>query len=510
MYACVFVPHFALQAAIRVQGEECKCALAHTPAVIVDGPENMPRVVDLNDAAHNAGVRIGMTKLQVEVCRGIWMQTRSIENEDAAQTALIQCAQSFSPRVESTSSGTVLFDLSGTKKLFGSLNEVSTRIKISASEMGFDVQFAIASDPDTAMYAARGFEGPTIIPKGEEAKTLALIPVHILSTDQETLDDLESWGIRNFAELAALPVIPLSERLGQEGLYLQRLAQGKVVRPLRPLDSSIRFVSSFEFENPVETLESISFILNRLLQEIFSRLIERSLATNEIHLTLDLEVRQRLDGKNGEQFVKEWKLPDPTQDRDMLCKLISLDLEGITFLSPIKQLTIEAFPIKPQVVQGNLFAPPSPEPGKMEIGHVRIRNILGVTDENGIACAGLPRRLDTHKAGGFTVQPFSITNKITTALPAPISLGALRFFRPPVKTNVKFEHHEPALVELWRAHRKVLRATGPFCTSGNWWDGSKWAWSEWDVEVRIKQASGRFRIGFEAIEKQWYLKGSFD
>jgi protein ImuB len=114
----------------------------------------------------------------------------------------------------------------------------------------------------------------------------------VLVPSPEILDILESWGIRTFGALAALPPISLSERLGQDGLQLQRLAIGKIERTLVPVEPSDDFTESFEFEDPVETLESLTFILNRLLGQVCMRLASRSLATNELRLKLELEARQ--------------------------------------------------------------------------------------------------------------------------------------------------------------------------------------------------------------------------
>ena len=66
------------------------------------------------------------------------------------------------------------------------------------------------------------------------------------------------------------------------------------------------FVASFEFEDPVETLESLFFILNRLLQQLCANLISGSFATNELRLTIGLEVRQlQTDGNKDGRWRRE-------------------------------------------------------------------------------------------------------------------------------------------------------------------------------------------------------------
>lgn len=510
MFGCLFVPDFSMQAALRLEPQDTRLVLKRSPIAVLDGPSNLPRVVALNDAARSAGIQTGMTKLQVEVCSGVWIQKRSVENEDAAQAALLECAGAFSPRVESTGPGTVILDLSGTEKLFGSPEKAAQRITLNVSALGFDLHIGIASNPDTALNAARGFRGITVIPEGEEAKRLASLCVEVLPVSSEMLEVLESWGITTFQSLAELPSIPLAQRLGEEGLYLQKLAQGHVNRPLKPVEPAAAFIESFEFEDPVETLESLFFVLNRLMQEICARLMARSLATNELRLALELEVRQILDGQDREQFRREWKLPVPTQDRNMLYKLISLDLENNTFSAPIKKLTVEAVPVKPRMAQGNLFAPPLPEAEKLEITLARIRGVVGSTDEDGIDCVGSPRLQNTHRSGSFTVQSFSSVSEISRPSPVVAPVAALRIFRPALETSVELDGEMPHFVWLWRKHRRVLAASGPWCTSGHWWNGSAWAREEWDLALKMSEGIGYYRICFDRLRKQWFVEGVFD
>jgi len=67
-------------------------------------------------------------------------------------------------------------------------------------------------------------------------------------------------------------MVDIVERLGQEGLHLQKLAGGEINRPLLTDEPAKDFIASFEFDDPVETLESIFFILNRLLQQLCTNL----------------------------------------------------------------------------------------------------------------------------------------------------------------------------------------------------------------------------------------------
>src|SRR5277367_176090 len=271
MFACLLVPDFPLQASLLSEPKDARELLRRSPLALLDGSSNLLKVAAVNDTARSLGIKVGMTKLQVETC-GVSLRKRSVANEGAAQTALLECASGFSPRVESTCPGTVILDLTGMEKLFGTPERIACKIAVSSRQIGFHLRIAVASNPDTALYAARGFEGITIIPLGDEENILASLHIKLSRCAPDVLEVLDSWGIHTFRALAALPSIALVERLGQEGLRLQKLAQGRISRPLLSVDPEPDFAESHEFDDPVETLESLVFILNRLLQQICNRL----------------------------------------------------------------------------------------------------------------------------------------------------------------------------------------------------------------------------------------------
>lgn len=510
MFACLYIPDFAVQASLLSEPVGTRTVLKQSPLAVLDGPANLSRVFATNGAARLSGIQIGMTKLQVETYGGVLLRMRSIAVEESAQIALVDYAGSFSPRVESTCPGTVTLDLTGTGKLFGSPQSTTHTITTKAVAIGFDLRVAIASNPDTAFLAVRGFPVNTIIPVGEEARRLAPLPVGILPISPQLLEVLLGWGIRTFQSLAGLPAVAVVERLGQDGLRLQQLAQGQIERPLWTVEANAKFVESFAFDDPVETLESLFFILNRLLQQICSSLIRVSLAAIELQLTVAIKVRQVRNGHEGEAYTHEWKLPVSTQDKTLLFNLVRLHLESITFSAPIQKLTVEVVAVKPRVAQGNLFAPPSPEPEKLEITLERIRGVVGSKDVDGTDCVGSPRLRDTHYPACFTVQNFSSLHEPTHHSKAVASILALRVFRPAIATSVELDGQRPHLVWLWDRQRRVLAASGPWSSSGNWWNASVWTREEWDVTLKTPAGIGFYRIYRDRIKRQWFVEGVFD
>ena len=511
MFACLYVFDFPVQAALRLEPELVRERLNQAPVVIVDGPASLLRVVATNRAARDLGIETGMTRLQAEACGSVEVRKRWIENEDAAQAALLDSAREFSPVVESTAPGTVLLDLRGTERLLGLPERFAQTMALRAQDFGFALNVGVATNPDTAMYAARGFDGITVIPAGQEARHLAPLPLDVLSASPEILETLDSWGVRNLGALAALPSVPLTERLGQEGLRLQQLARGGTQRTLVPHESAEDFIRSFEFDDPIETLESLAFILNRFVQELCTRLASWSLAANELRLKLDLESRQMQTGTDKEIYEHLWKPPLPTLDAKFLAHLAYLDLNAVTFSAPIKKVTVEVLPAKPRAIQSGLFSPASPESEQLAITLARIRGVVGSSDDAGISCVGMPQVLDSHRPDSFSVQPFPTLSARAARQHTAAAAFVLRRFRPVLETSVELTGHQPHLVRLWKKHRRVIAASGPWSSSGHWWNRSlAWARDEWDVALKMPSGTALYRIYWDRLQNRWFVEGMFD
>src|SRR5437016_3307238 len=109
--------------------------------------------------------------------------------------ALLDCARAFSPRVENTSAGTVVFDVEGLERLFGSYSEIAAKVAEQVRTRGLDPNVAVAANADAAVCAARGFVGITVLNRGTEAARLRDLPLAVLEPTPELLETLQRWGI---------------------------------------------------------------------------------------------------------------------------------------------------------------------------------------------------------------------------------------------------------------------------------------------------------------------------
>jgi protein ImuB len=528
--ACIYVPNFPLAAVLRAEPELQAHALA-----LLEGKPPLEKIIALDEKAARMGMASGMTKAQAELCPELALRPRSPLQESAAHAALLDCAQSFSPCVEDTACDTALLDLAGMESLLGSLPEISRAIVNRAAALGFKANVAVASNPDAAVLAARGFPGITVIPLGKEAERLGSLQTAVLFTNRHEEDRLEAdqkkaaarlletldrWGIRNLRALAELPEVSLSERLGQEGLRLQQLARGSAARTLVPVEAPPVFQEAVELEHPIVLLEPLAFLLNRLLEQICARLGSRALAMQELRLTLELEnfssFNQQSASKN-QQFIRTLRFPVPMLDSKVFLKLLQLDLNAHPPGAPILKIILSAEPARPRSAQGGLFLPPSPEPEKLELTLARIAGMVG---ENKVGAVEL---LDTHHPEGFRMQRFlpgaprKNEREKTPATPAtteePSTVTALRRFRPALRANVTLESGQPVRVACTRKKEvegDVLWKAGPWRSSGDWWEREAWSRDEWDLALRNGNAVSFYRLVHDLLGGGWFLEGTYD
>src|SRR5579862_9289348 len=547
MFACIYIPNFSIAAALRAEPE-----LQTRPVAIFEGKPPLETIRAVNEYATRLGIASGMTKAQAELCSEVALRPRSPLQESAAHAALLDCAQSFSPCVEDAACDTVLLDLAGLESLFGSLPEISNAISSRATTLGLAANVAVASNPDAAVLAARGLcgsglcgagtpfdklragfarAGVTVIPAGEEAEQLAPLPVEVLFADSLAKDDqkeaadrllqtLDRWGIRNLRALAALPEIALSERLGQEGLRLQRLARGAASRTLVPVEVPLVFEEAVELEHPIVLLEPLAFLLNRLLEQLCARLGSRALATQELRLTLELEIFSTANqqSKISNQFLRTLRLPQPMLDAKVFLKLLQLDLNANPPGAPIVKIHLAAEPARPRSAQGGLFLPPSPEPEKLELTLARIAGMVG---EHKVGALEL---LDTHHPEGFRMRRFvaEVARKTpqkktsdAAALGSAVAksaVTALRRFRPPLRAHVTLENGQPVSLVCRKKEVQgdVLWKAGPWRFSGDWWEREAWSRDEWDLALQNGNTIALYRLVHDLLAGAWFVEGTYD
>ena len=481
----------------------------------------------------------------------------SLRADTENPSTLVELAFTFSPLIEQTTADTVVLGISGQDLLFGGdSREVSAAELITARNMAneilrrakdleLEINVAVAANPDAAIHAARSFKQTTIIRPNEELAVLGNLSIKTIDyslagIDAKRVGEIQEtfalWGIRTFGDLARLPLAGMAERLGQDGVQLQKLAQGKTDRQLILVQAPIGFQQSLELEYPIAELEPLSFILSRLLNQLCANLNEYALATNEVRLRLVSEPRRvgiasgsNTNSTNTGDNANErtLTLPVPMRNPKTLLRLLLFDIEAHPPSAPIRSITISAEPIKPRESQTGLFIPLAPEPERLEITLARLAKLVGADN------VGSPEILDTHRPDTFRMRRFALNfnhrghrgrnpkagiNTQSTIDNRQCVMG-FRIFRPPWIAEVQTIHGQPTRISAHnskassKVRGQIVCASGPWRASGDWWRSDVWARDEWDVAVidsTSRESEVLCRIYRDLTSEQWFVEGIYD
>ena len=331
---------------------------------------------------------------------------------------------------------------------------------------------------------------------------------------QEIFAILHKWGIHTLGQLAALDKEQLGARLGPEAIRMWERANGRSNRLLKLVRPPESFHESFEFEREIETAEPLLFMLRRFLEQLAVRLAAIYLVAKELTLRITF-ANSRQDEPavaRKQSYERVFKIPQPTNDVDLLFRMLQTHLENFRSEHPIVAVALSAEPIKPAGEQFGLFETTLRNPHQLSETLARLTALLG-SDR-----IGTPVLEETHRPDAFRMQPFSwqlnsaadnggrssatlgSAREARRSSPLHILCPALRRFRPLMSASLLRDENTPAHVRSAAISGKIIAQRGPYFLSGNWWDEKSWARAEWDLQlqngelVRAHERDGVWKI----------------
>jgi protein ImuB len=428
-----------------------------------------------------------------------------VRNPAHAQ-ALLPIARQFSPAVEETGPDTVVFSIGPLRKLIGSPHQIAAEICRLGYENKIEASLAIAGNVDTAILLAQHTIGVILVTPGEEQLKLAPIPLSSFLTnsahamDPSVLAELQRWGLRTCEDLAALPERGIAERLGNAGVYCRRLASGLIDRPLRVSKEETEYTARLDLDHAVVILEPLLFVFARLLKELCSRMEAQNRAARAMTATLQLPEKE---------FQCTLEFPVPLREQQSMLKLLQLHLERHAPDAPVTAVQLQLEVSAPKRSQTGLFLPLPPAPDKLQMTVARIANLVGT--EN----IGIPSLPNTYRPDAFemndlrsnTLDPASSSPQLPSLQKSEILRLAMRLFRPALEARVLVEGMAPYYVRATGVRGSVLKAAGPWKTSGEWWATTAWVREEWDVAL---EDGALYRIYLQPQTESWYVAGVYD
>jgi protein ImuB len=497
LYVCVYVPEFPAQALLRLRPE-----LAHSPVAVLEGIPPLEQVCSTNARALKLGVARDMTRAELDSFTGLSVLRRSEAEERTSRAALLEAAGGFTPRIEvrtlDASTFVMVLDMTGTTNLFGSARQSVNSIKHSLVALNFFVQLAASANLHAAVCVAPTARTSSIIfPAGQEQKSLRDLPLSVLNLTKQQAETLELWGLHTLGELASLPEVELVVRMGQAGKRLRLLARGEHMHLMVPEEPVFTLEEFIAFDAPVELLDSLLFVLGPMLDQLLARAQNRSFALASVTVKLGLE--------GGGEHTRTIKPALPVLQREILLKLLHLDLQAHPPSAGVMSVFAQAEPGDRSKVQLGLFAPQLPEALRLDVTLARIAALVG--EER----VGRAKLLDAHRADSFTMERFTVPTALPDKNATSRHAVALRRSRPPVNLSMQIEGQRLAAFSLRGKRYRVQEAYGPWRKSGDWWSSGVWSREEWDIRATTAADETLLcLITHDLLRHHWQLEALYD
>jgi nucleotidyltransferase/DNA polymerase involved in DNA repair len=146
MFAALYLPDFALQAALRHEPE-----LHQKPVALLDREEAKAMIIQLTKSAEQAGVSKGMTPSQgLARCLSLIIKSRAPEQEKITSEILLHHAATLAPEIEATAPGVCTVRFTSRKNC----RENVERVVRQFAQLQLTAQAGLAATPDLSFLAA--------------------------------------------------------------------------------------------------------------------------------------------------------------------------------------------------------------------------------------------------------------------------------------------------------------------------------------------------------------------
>ena len=451
-WACILFPQLAMDGVLRQRSD------ADAPLVLLAGTAQRRRLQAVNPAARALGLKPGQS---LTAAQALSQHFATAEYDPAAierwQQLLAAWGYRFSAQVSLHYPRCLLLEVQSSLGLFGPWPRFEARLREELTSLGFRHRITVAPNPAAARVLANAHDGLAV---GDETlhQALAPLPVECLGFSREASSAFARMGVRNLAQLLALPRDGLAKRFPAEVLSQLDTLLGQ--RPLalafyRPPD---RFEARIELNFEVESHQALLFPLRRLTADLATYLAGRDSGVQRFVLYLEHRNRPASQVPVG--------LLSAEREAAMLFELTRGRLEQQQLPEPVLAVRLVARDLPPFVLEHQRLFEERPQQSlPWEQLRERLRARLG--DD---AVQGLGARADHRPEQAWSSQS------------ADVAL-------PPCGPRPGWLLAEPQ--PLREGSVQVL--AGPERIESGWWDGGDVRRDYYRVETRAGQRGWAFR-----------------
>ncbi|MEJ1968125.1 MAG: DNA polymerase Y family protein [Rhizomicrobium sp.] len=245
-----------------------------TPLVLSLKSANARIVYAVDANAAKAGLKAGMPLASAHaLVTALRVVAADLPADAALLGAIADWCERYSPFVALDPPHGLLLDITGASHLFGGEAAMLATVAKAFRAQGFLCFGAIAGTAAAARALAR-FANGTIAAPGDEAATIAPLPVAALDLEPKDTHALERAGLKTIGQVAARTRAELTARFGKEMVAKLERSLGRSEKPISPRRILPAYRAERRFAEPVlsqdfvaETIEGLAASLGAILEE---------------------------------------------------------------------------------------------------------------------------------------------------------------------------------------------------------------------------------------------------
>lgn len=280
-WACILLPHLAMDGVLRQRSDP------DTPLALLAGSAQRRIVQAVNPAARALGLKPGQSLTAAQaLARDFATAEYDLAAIDRWQHLLAAWGYNFSAQVSLHYPRCLLMEVQSCLGLFGPWPRFEACLREELTTLGFRHRITVAPNPVAARVLANAHDGLAV---DDDAlyRALSPLPVDRLGFSREAAHAFSRMGVRNLAQIMALPRDGLAKRFPAEVLIQLDRLLGQ--RPLalefyRPPDV---FEARIELNFDVESHQALLFPLRRLTADLAAYLAGRDSGVQRFVLHLE-------------------------------------------------------------------------------------------------------------------------------------------------------------------------------------------------------------------------------
>ncbi|AOT09314.1 Y-family DNA polymerase [Pseudoalteromonas luteoviolacea] len=445
------------------------------PTIIVSSKKHV--VVQLNDAARQLGINIGMglgTAAAMNTSLSVYEFKE--RNEQQRIQELAQCLYLDTAEIHISAPNGLLLKVSNMLPLHPNLAHYWKVIQTRLMSQQVYYHFGLGYSPLAAQLLAQAAFDKIDEDKATLSAEVGKLPIGSLAFSERRKQQLQRVGVKTVQSLLDIPLVELGKRFDTELVHYVGRLQGKLHHPVEFYQPPQIFQRDITLLFELENLSYLTKPLYKLLQQLEEFLKSRDKLTHEIALTLvqrDTEaIVLKVGSSQGEYRAQKW------QD---LCHLV---LERTQLSAPLQAITLRVDKFcEPSNHNDDLFSEPIGTMSRADLLSV-LRAKLGEGAIHGIQTMpdARPEYATNHCEPRLQCSKPSVTEKSA----------------PLLRPNF-------LLAQIQPLHNKVMLLQGPERISTGWWDGHE---IERDYFIAQDEQFRRLWI-FKDRQQRWFIHGIF-